>query len=75
MPSSATRFRINWCPGDAALEAVQIAERMYPHLRRQEVIDRLVLTGLWALKPRITRRSAFIATMTCIRVAALSRDK
>lgn len=50
MPSNATRQRIDWAPGDAALEAIEIAETLFPHLRRQEIIDRLVLTGLWALR-------------------------
>jgi len=81
MPSSATRLRIDWCPGDAALEAVQIAERMYPHLRRQEIIDRLVITGLWALKqppaipPRFDGRNRDRWRLPAnLRPAALSHD-
>ena len=50
MPSSSTRPRIDWQPGDAALEALSVAESLFPHLRRQEVIDRLVITGLCALR-------------------------
>lgn len=44
------RRRIDWMPGLAAAEALEIAEAMWPRLRRQEVIDRLVITGLSALK-------------------------
>ena len=50
MPSNAIRPRIDWCPGEAASEAVEIARELFPHLRKQEVIDRLVITGLYALK-------------------------
>jgi hypothetical protein len=37
-------------PGDAAQEALRIGCRVFPHLKTQEVIDRLVLTGLYAMK-------------------------
>lgn len=50
MPSNATRPRIDWVPGGAALEALEIAERLYPHLRRQAVIDMLVINGLFLLR-------------------------
>jgi hypothetical protein len=46
------RLRVEWVPGPAALEALDIAERQLgpAGLRTQEVIDRLVILGLWALK-------------------------
>ena len=50
MPSNAIRTRIDWQPGDAALEALEIAESLRPHLRTQELIDMLVITGLAALR-------------------------
>ncbi len=50
MPSNATRRRVDWCPGDAAFEALEIGEQLFANLPRQEVIDRLVITGLCALK-------------------------
>lgn len=59
MPSSATRLRIDWTPGPAALEALEIAENLRPHLRRQEVIDMLVITGLAALKYEPFMRPSF----------------
>ena len=45
-----TRTRVEWQPGDAALEALEISRRLFPHLSRQSLIDRLVITGLAALK-------------------------
>lgn len=45
-----TRQRVDWMPGAAALEALAIAGDLLPHLSRQELIDRLVITGLAALK-------------------------
>lgn len=48
MPSNATRYRIDWCPGDAAIEALEAGEALFPMLNRQSVIDRLLITGLAA---------------------------
>lgn len=48
MPSNATRQRIDWCPGDAALQALAAGEELFPTLKRQDVIDRLLITGLCA---------------------------
>ena len=50
MPSNATRARVDWMPGDAAMEALGLAERLFSNLPRQEVIDKLVITGIWALQ-------------------------
>jgi len=50
MPSNATRQRIDYMPGDAAMEALQIGEQLLCTLPRQEVLDKLVITGLWALQ-------------------------
>lgn len=44
------RTRIDYMPGNAALEALQVAAAMFPHSRPQALIDRLVITGLSALK-------------------------
>ncbi len=52
MARNSSRYRCEWQPGRAALEAVEIAERLHPHLGRQAVIDKLVLVGLSALQHR-----------------------
>lgn len=44
------RPRIDYTPGKAALDSIKVAHRLFPHLRQQEIIDRLVITGLYALK-------------------------
>lgn len=44
------RTRVDWMPGPAALEGLEIARRVFPHLKTQELIDRVFLTGLYALK-------------------------
>ena len=48
MPKSE-RTRIDYMPGAAALDALEIAARMFPNTRPQALIDRLVITGLSAL--------------------------
>lgn len=48
----ADRVRIDWMPGEAAQSALQAAARLRPDLRRQELIDLLVIHGLWALSAR-----------------------
>jgi hypothetical protein len=48
MPDS-TRKRIEWYPGDAALEALQVATEKYPRLRQQALLDFIFLAGLSAL--------------------------
>ncbi|OPZ71530.1 MAG: hypothetical protein BWY80_01307 [Firmicutes bacterium ADurb.Bin456] len=49
MPKNS-RVRIDYMPGNAALEALGIAESMLPKLRTQALIDRLVITGVCALQ-------------------------
>lgn len=44
------RFRVDWMPGPAAQEGLRLAQKVFPHLRTQELIDRVFLTGLYALK-------------------------
>ncbi len=46
------RPRVDWMPGEAALQALAMAQRMRPELRRQDLIDLLVIHGLWALQFR-----------------------
>lgn len=46
------RQRVDWMPGDAALQALDAAQLLRPELRRQELIDALVIAGLWALQLR-----------------------
>lgn len=46
---ASSKNRVDWMPGPAALRALGIAEEMWTGLRRQDVIDRLVLTGLSAV--------------------------
>ena len=48
MPKNA-RARIDYMPGQAALDALGLASEMFPNLRTQALIDRLVITGLMAL--------------------------
>ena len=53
MPKSASaRVRIDWMPGAAALEALDVAAVMFPDARPQALIDRLVICGLSALAHR-----------------------
>ena len=43
------RAPIGHLPGDAALDAMALAEEMFPKLRTQALIDRLVITAVSAL--------------------------
>ena len=43
------RTCIDYVPGDAALDALALAEDMFPALRTQALIDRLVITAVSAL--------------------------
>ena len=43
------RTRIDYMPGQAAIEALGLASEMFPKLRTQALIDKLVITGLVAL--------------------------
>jgi len=47
--SKTTRVRVDYMPGAAALEAMQIAGELYPRDNIQALIDRLVITGLAAM--------------------------
>lgn len=49
MPKS-DRTRIDYMPGNAALEALGLAGEMFPNMRPQAVLDKLVITGLCALR-------------------------
>lgn len=44
------RSRVDYMPGAAAATALGLAAEMYPQLRTQELIDKLVITGLSALR-------------------------
>lgn len=46
------RVRVDYMPGPAALEALRIAQEMYPQAATQALIDRMVITGLSALVQR-----------------------
>ena len=48
MPKS-DRTRVDYMPCDAAVEALQAAQELYPDANTQALIDRLVITGLSAL--------------------------
>lgn len=50
--SKATRTRIDYMPGPAALEALQAAQKLHPDCNTQRLIDRLVIVGLSALAHR-----------------------
>ena len=43
------RARIDYMPGGAALDAMKLAEQLFPTLRTQALIDRLVITAVSAL--------------------------
>lgn len=43
------RARIDYMPGSAAVDALGIAAAMFPDMRPQALIDKLVITGLVAL--------------------------
>ena len=43
------RTRIDYMPGNAALEALALAGEILPKLRQQALIDRLVITAVHAL--------------------------
>ena len=44
------RARIDYMPGQAAFDALGIAGAMFPNMRPQAVLDKLVITGLCALR-------------------------
>jgi hypothetical protein len=43
------RTRIDYMPGQAAIDALALAAAMFPKKRQQALIDKLVITGLCAL--------------------------
>ena len=43
------RPRIDYQPGQAAIDAIHITANLLPKLRTQALIDKLVITGLCAL--------------------------
>lgn len=43
------RARIDYMPGNAALKALALADAMFPDMRPQALLDKLVITGLCAL--------------------------
>ena len=43
------RTRIDYMPGEAAFDALGLASEMFPNLRPQALIDKLVINGLVAL--------------------------
>lgn len=44
-----TRNRLDYMPGDAAYTALVLAAEMFPNLRTQALIDKLLITGVSAL--------------------------
>ena len=44
------RTRIDYMPGDAAYQALGLGADLFPNLRTQALIDKLVITGLCALQ-------------------------
>ena len=43
------RTRIDYMPGGAAFEALELASYMFPNLRTQALIDKLVITAVSSL--------------------------
>lgn len=56
------RVRLDWMPGDAVLQGLEIARRLFPHLKTQEIVDRVFLTGLYALQQPPWRPPTFEGT-------------
>lgn len=44
------RTRIDYMPGQAAFDALALASEMFPTLKPQALIDKLLITGLCALQ-------------------------
>ena len=47
--SKSERTRIDYMPGAAALEALDVAAAMFPDTRQQALLDKLVITAVSAL--------------------------
>lgn len=47
--AKSERTRIDYMPGQGAFDALSLAADMFPNLRTQALIDKLVITGLCAL--------------------------
>ena len=45
----ANRVRIDYTPGNAALDVLQAARKLYPRSNTQALVDRLVIVGYSAL--------------------------
>ena len=43
------RPRIDYMPGQAAFDALALAAEMFPNMRPQALLDKLLITGLCAL--------------------------
>lgn len=52
MPCRAKTTRVDWMPGDAALQALEEIIRLRPGLNRQDAIDYAVITAASALRFR-----------------------
>ena len=50
------RTRIDCMPGDAALDALALAGDMFPALRTQALIDRLVIVAVFAMHHAAQRK-------------------
>ena len=50
------RTRIDYMPGDAALEALALAEDIFPALRTQALIDRLVIIAVSAMHHNVQHK-------------------
>lgn len=48
--SKNTRLRIDYMPGMAAQAVLADAAKLFPNLNNQAIIDKLLITGLSALK-------------------------
>lgn len=43
------RTRLDYMPGSAAMQALRIAGEMFPDLRQQALLDKVVITGVSVL--------------------------
>lgn len=50
------RTRIDYMPGSAALDALKLAGEMFPTLRPQALIDRLLITAISAMAHELAHK-------------------
>jgi hypothetical protein len=67
--AKSDRVRVDYMPGAAAVEALEVAQGLFPNSNAQALIDRLVITGLSALLLRPCEVLSRIANPAILEVA------